>query len=598
MRRFSVVLGLGTILLLACGGAHVEPTRAATPAHPAPAPAPAAAPPSASDAIAAKVDPLFAAYANAERPGPGCAVGVYRAGEIVFAKGYGYASVEHEVPITPATVFEIASVAKQLTATAVLLLAADGKLSLDDDVRKHVPELPAYGRAITLRHLLAHTGGLREYDTLLDLSGYDLADVATEDEALHLVAIQRGVNFAPGSRWSYSNTGYFLLSQVVKRVSGASLGDFSRARIFEPLGMKHTVLLDDHTRVVAHRATAYARSEAGALSIAMSNREQTGEGNVETSIEDLARWDGNFYEATVGGPSWLLAMRTPGKLDDGTPVKYAMGLRVGAVGDIQLEDHAGGWAGYRADLLRYPGERLSVAVLCNDADAEPGALAEQVAGLVYPKIAASAGSPPPRPSARAAPPRTAVPDADLAAVVGTYVDRDSLRVRTLDVADGHVLIGAGPGRDAPPPGKLEVVDARTFRAPGSSTVYRFEPATRAGAPARLVRTAPGDPPRTYERQASVTLDAAALGQLAGRYRSDETTRDMRIAVAGNGLQRGPWGKKLVDAALTPVARDVFTEGDALAIRFERDARGKVARAVMSIDGYASVRWTKVADTRP
>jgi len=550
---------------------------------------PAAPPPAASTEsaeLAAKIDPLFATFAGSTSPG--CAVGVYRAGETIFAKGYGLASLEHGAPIGSSTTFELASMSKQFTATAVLLLAQDGKLSLDDDIRKYVPELPSYGRTITLRHLLHHTGGLREYDALLDLSGYDVADVATADDALHLVTLQKGVNFPAGTEWSYSNTGYFLLSFVVKRVSGKTLGAFSEERIFGPLGMKHTTLFDDHTKIIPHRATAYAPRGAG-FEVAMSNREQTGEGNVQSTIEDLARWDASFYEPRTFGRSWLDAMRTPGKLDDGTALTYAMGLIVKTNNGLAEEEHSGGWAGYRTHMRRYPTERLSIACLCNRADADPTGLTMAVARALHPKLAAPKGpSPSPPSSATGA---AATPSFDVTPFAGAYIEPSSLTVRTVAVKDGVVELGFAltPG-EGPPPRALERIDARSFRVSGAASRWTLEPPA-GKAPQRLVRTAPGEKTHTYQRFEPSTLDAAKLAPYAGRYTSAETTHDFTVAVVDGKLVAGPLGKPRQATTFKPLGPDTFL-ATGFGLVFGRDAKGAVADVVAVFDGHRAVRWTK------
>jgi CubicO group peptidase (beta-lactamase class C family) len=586
MRRslLRILLPLG---LAACGDASLPPP--AVPAAgttPAPSPSPPPAPDPAAD-LAARIDPIFARYA---RPGsPGCAVGVYRAGEIVFAKGYGEANLEHALPIVPSTTFEIASMSKQFAATAVLLLSQDGKLSLDDDVRKYVPELPDHGHVITLRHLLHHTGGLREYDPLLDLSGFDEADVATEDDALHLLTLQRGVNFAPGAEWSYSNTGYFLLSYVVKRVSGKSLAAFSKERIFEPLGMKDTMTMDDHTLIIPRRATAYSRRDDGTFAIDMSAREQTGEGNIQTTLQDLARWDGNFYTTKVGGAAWLSAMRTVGKLADGKPLTYAMGLRLGEKHGVASEEHSGGWAGYRSNILRFPTERLTVACLCNVADARATTLSEEVAVAVLPKLSAG------RPTAPAAGPEAKLEaagkgDADLSALVGTYVDHRSLRIITVSSRDGELDAAMGLSPASPGP-KLDRLADGTLALRGTPLRFAVEPA-RGKLPLTLTRLDEKDkPPARFERFQPLTLDAAALAEYAGRWTSEETIHDLELRVIDGKLRFGPWGKRLWKEVPVPLDRDAFESGPG-GLVFERDGRKRVQVMVAVLEGRRGVRWTR------
>ncbi len=471
----------------------------------------------------------------------------------------------------------------------------DGKLQLDDDVRKYIPELPGYGHPLTLRELLHHTGGLREYDLLLDLSGWDVIDAATDDEALLLVTMQRGSNFVPGTEWSYSNTGYFLLSQVVKRVSGKTLAVFSKERIFEPLGMKDTSILDDPTLVVARRASGYAPREGGGFQVAASARAVTGEGNVQSTIEDLARWDANFYQPgnRVGGRAWLEAMRTPGKRADGAEVPYAMGLVLKTVHGLAEESHSGGWAGYRADWRRYPSERLSVVTLCNRADVNPVALTKSVAEKVIPALADGGASASPAPSPAAAPSAVSSGGPALETFRGAYIEPRGLVVRTFSVKDGVLQLGASLTPDASaPPRPLERIDGGSFRVAGASSKWTFTPATE-----RVSRVAPGEPTMTFERFVPHTLSPAQLGEYVGRYESPETTLDLEVALVDGKLIAAPWGKRHLAETLAALARDTFTSDGEYGLVFHRagggkGSGGKVTEAVAVADGYHAVRWKK------
>jgi CubicO group peptidase (beta-lactamase class C family) len=319
LRTFLVFAVASVAGVAACQPTATPQVQAPSPAQrPTPAPgSPSAAPAQARDEA---IDAIFATTTQGRSPG--CALGVYREGEIVLARGYGFADLEHDVPITETTVFDLGSVSKQFTAAAIVLLAEGGKLSLDDDVRKFLPELPSYGKPITLRHLLHHTSGLRDYTGLLGISGHDDADLTGDDDALFLITHQRALSFPTGSEWSYSNTGYFLLSLIVRRVTGKTLAELEKERIFDPLGMSDTHVHDDHRRLVPRRAIAYGLGSNGQLGLAMSDFEQTGDGAVMTTVRDLARWDGNFATPKVGGPALLDAMRSRGRLDDGTPLTY------------------------------------------------------------------------------------------------------------------------------------------------------------------------------------------------------------------------------------------------------------------------------------
>jgi CubicO group peptidase (beta-lactamase class C family) len=384
----------------------------------------AAAPPASREAAPAsreaRVDEIFARFTAS--PSPGCALAVVQNGRIAYQRGYGRASLELDVPITPRTVFDIGSTSKQFTAFSLLLLERDGKLSLADDIRKFVPEVPDYGKTITIRHLLSHTSGLRDYTDLLGFDGHDSADTTDDRDALDSIARQRGVNFAPGDEWRYSNTGFFLASIIVKRASGHSLASFARERIFVPLGMTSTQFLDDTTRVVPGRATAYSPAEpsgGGGFRVNMSDWNQTGDGAVQTTVEDLARWDENFYSPKVGDARLVAAMQTVGRLNSGKTHDYGLGLTIGAYGGLKRVSHGGSWAGFRAELMRFPEQHTSVITLCNASNSGPTALAESVAAAWL----ADAGlkPPAPRPATTAATPTPAqLSDAALQAHAGRY----------------------------------------------------------------------------------------------------------------------------------------------------------------------------------
>jgi CubicO group peptidase (beta-lactamase class C family) len=352
-----------------------------------------------------EVDRVFTDLDHADSPG--CALAVVRDGRVAYERGYGMANLEHRVPITAHTVFDIGSTSKQFTAAAIHLLDAEGRLSLDDDVRRWVPELPAYDTGkITLRHLLHHTSGIRDYLELMSLTGVRFEDVSTDEDALALLSRQKAANFAPGAEHLYSNSGFFLLSIVVKRASGRSLRELAAERIFGPLGMRETHFHDDHTMVVPNRATGYRHAPDGGYKIDVSNFEQTGDGSVYTTVEDLARWDRNFYEPVVGGPRLLEALLRAGVLRDGQPLTYASGLSVDTYRGLKAVSHGGSWAGYRAELLRFPDERLSVICLCNVNDSRPTRRAREVAALYLGDrmTPAAAPSPSPSPSASGPPP--------------------------------------------------------------------------------------------------------------------------------------------------------------------------------------------------
>src|SRR5262247_3685957 len=327
----------------------------------------------------ARVDAVFAQYEKADSPG--CALGVIKDGKLLYARGYGMANLEHNIPNGPKLVYDTGSISKQFAAASIQLLVQQGKVSLDDDVRKHVPELPAYQKPITIRHLLHHTSGLRDYSGLFLLAGVNFDDTATEKDALDIILRQKALNFTPGDEWLYSNSGYFLLSIIIKRASGKSFAEFAKENIFDPLGMKHTLILDNHKKIVPMRATGYSPNPRGGFQIEMSNFEQTGDGAVQTSIEDLLLWDQNFYEPKVGGKAFLEQMQAVGSLNNGDKLDYASGLMIGEYKGLRRVSHGGGWAGYRSELARFPDQKFSVACLCNLSVTNPSMLAMRVADV-------------------------------------------------------------------------------------------------------------------------------------------------------------------------------------------------------------------------
>jgi CubicO group peptidase (beta-lactamase class C family) len=298
-----------------------------------------------------KVDAVFARWTSST---PGCAVGVSQGGKPVLQKAYGMADLEHDVPNRPDTIFEAGSVSKQFTAAAILLLAQDGKLSLDDPARKYVPELPDYGTPLTIRHMLQHTSGLRDWGEIGSIAGWPRTSRAyTHSHVLDIVRRQKSLNFTPGAQYSYSNSGYNLAAIIVSRVSGKSFADFSRERIFEPLGMTRTSWRDDFTRIVKDRAMAYTTAGDG-FRTQMPFENVHGNGGLLTTVGDLLKWNENFVDQKVGDAAFLKVQQEPGRLNDGSAHQYAMGLTVRDYKGLPEVGHSGSTAGNRAQPTRTP----------------------------------------------------------------------------------------------------------------------------------------------------------------------------------------------------------------------------------------------------
>jgi CubicO group peptidase (beta-lactamase class C family) len=386
------------------------------------------------------VDRVFAEW---DKPtSPGCALGVIRDGRMVYERGYGMANLDYDIPNGPRIVYYIGSDSKQFTAAAVGMLALRGQLSLDDDVRKYFPELPDYGTPIRIRHLIHHTSGLRDIYTLMSMRGDRLEDVFPDSQALALIFRQRGLAFPPGSAYSYSNSGYFLLAQLVKRVSGRTLREFTDAEIFQPLGMVNTHFHDDPGHIMKNRAMSYEPDGKGGFRISyLQNFDKVGAGGLYSTVHDLQRWDENFYTHKVGGPALQTLIHTRGVLTSGDTLPYAFGNNVTTYRGLRTVEHGGSMMGYKAYIARFPDQRLSVLTTCNLGSIDPGPLAHAVTEVF---LGAGMG---PRPKVTRPAEATTVtapltrPVADASRYVGEYYSADldaTFRVTRRD--DGSLLL--------------------------------------------------------------------------------------------------------------------------------------------------------------
>lgn len=472
----------------------------------------------------ARIDRLFARWDRQDSPG--CALGIIAGGRLLTCC-FGMADLEHDIPIGADTLFYAASMSKQFTAACVHLLAQEGRLALDEDVRRHLPELHDFGTTITLRHLLHHTSGLRDYFPLLELAGGRDEDVVTQEDALRLAWGQRELNFAPGAEYLYCNTGYLLLAEVVRRVSGRTLRQFAAERLFAPLGMRRSFFRDDHQEIVKDRACCYLPREGGDWRQMAFPFGAVGSGGLYTTVEDLARWEGNFDRPTAGGPALLMAMLAPGRLNDGTVLPYASGLVLGRCRGLETVSHAGGTAGYRAFFLRFPRERFAVILLGNSSDLNAGMLARQVAEVCLAGVMEPAPAP------------VSVPARLLDAYAGEYALPNGTRL-VLGHEDGRLVLGGEP---------LVALSGSEFEA-GDGILSFEEPV--AGKARRVVLhrgeeeiRCPRVPP------AVVPADPA---QYAGAYYSEELGVLYTVrADAGRLLLSHPRG----EAVLTPSGEDEF-----------------------------------------
>jgi CubicO group peptidase (beta-lactamase class C family) len=507
---------------------------------------------------AARVDAVFKEYDSATSPG--CAVAVYQDGKILYKRAYGMANLDHDVRLSTSSVFHVASVSKQFTAAAILLLAQDGKLALDDDIRKYLPEVPDFGTKITIRHLANHTSGIRDQWDLLGLAGWRYSrDLITDEDVLELLARQKDLNFPPGTRHLYSNSGYTLLAVIVSRVSGKTFREFTTERIFAPLGMTHTHFRDAFTEIVKNQAYGYAPS-GQTFRLSTTNFDTAGATSLLTTVEDMAKWYANFDTGTVGGDKLLGGLLERGVLNDGTRIDYALGIGHGTYRGAATVGHGGSDAGYRADFVRFTNPRLGVATLCNIGTANPGALSRRVAEVFLPAGALTAAVEP-TPDASVEVPLT---KEQLARYAGLYWNQADSVVRhiALDSDRLHAVLG----RQRVP---LKSLGSGAFvmtAAPGARVWFEEKPDG-----AVHLKPAPAGP--VLIRMAPFTPSAEQLADYAGVYRSDEMDAVFRISVKDGKLQLAR--TKLRPAALDPLFKDSFSSPTGV-MQFGRDAAGRVS----------------------
>ncbi|MBL8269067.1 serine hydrolase domain-containing protein [Steroidobacter sp.] len=524
----------------------------------------------------AAIDALFV---DLTAPGsPGAAVGIYRGGRVVFAKGYGLADLESGAPITPQTPFHVASMSKQFAAFAIALLAREGKVDLDADVRTYLPYFPDLGVKITTRQLIWHTSGLRDQMTLFLLGGHDIRDVLRQDHVIEMVKRQKALDFAPGTNFKYSNTGYTLLAEIVRSVTGKTLRQFTAERMFTPLGMKHTFFYDDVREVVPARAHSYFREGDGPWQRYLLNLEMVGASNLITTIEDLAQWAGNFSQPRVGDAALIEQIMRGGTLNDGTPTHYGFGLFEPFIFDAPLAGrramgHSGSDAMFFTYFVYYPEHDVAISMLAN-TPTEVAAKINAIADLYLPPNAA--------PVNRVSDIIKAPPPAQLDQLVGTYLHAANRSV-TLE-RKGNRLVGRERYSH-------EVFDV-VFHADGG-----FEVGARRRHYYRAVRAANGQvealdrviisgaPGERFQRVTRVTSRPAELARLAGDYYSDEL--DITYTVAVEQGQLVARSMRLVDPVrLTQVTANHFDSETfrPTLIAFERNASGEATGLSMDSVG--------------
>ncbi len=515
----------------------------------------------AADEKSDKVDRLFAPWHKPDTPG--CAVAVVQKGKIIHKRGYGMANLEHSIPITPQSVFYIGSVSKQFVAICIAQLVKEGRLSLDDNISKHVPEMPDYGDPITVRHLIHHTSGLRDYLTLLNIAGIDFGTFHMDD-VLELISRQKELNFKPGEEFLYSNSGYFLLAVIVERVSGLSLREYAQRNIFKNLGMKYSHFHDDYTTIIKNRASGYFPGDKGEFKNFISTFDCVGSGGLFTSVEDLILWDQNFYHYKVGGKDVIDLMHVRGKLNNGKELDYAFALNRGQYKGLETVSHGGALGGYRSYLLRFPGQEFSVIILSNLSIFNPGKLAYQVADIYLSgrfKQEAEV-----RPGGEIQ--FIDLPTKMLKEKVGFYMDRNTGAIREIHLKGGSLVLEVFGQRF-----RLAAVSESVFRIreEPDRMVIEFEEQSK-GKPMLLHILAEGLKYETYEAVHPIAPLSKQLKGYTGDYESQELQVTFRLAV-----REGKLYFIHKSAPLQPLrfmVKDQFAVEN-LQIRFIRDEEGSV-----------------------
>lgn len=345
--------------------------------------------------ITQKIDALFTAWDQPQMPGG--VVGIVEKGALVWSKAYGMASLEYDVPNTTEAIFNIASVSKQITAFSMVLLEQQGKLSLDDEVRKHLKEMPDFGPKITIRHLLHHTSGLRNFQNMLSMAGWRAGESMTNEDLLRYLSQQRDLNFEPGAEYLYCNTGFNIVTAIVERITGQSFQDWTQENIFQPLGMTNSSYREDLERIHKNTATSYTGSAQSGFIQPLKYWTYMGNGNVYTTVEDLAKWMNNFRNPSLGGQAGIAKLVKPGVLNSGEVLTYGLGIGVGEYKGLKRYSHGGSVGGYRSNMVYFPAQDKGIILITNFSSANPGGKVYAIADMILADVLKTN---PPEPSNR------------------------------------------------------------------------------------------------------------------------------------------------------------------------------------------------------
>ncbi len=457
------------------------------------------------------VDGIFQAWSQGGSPG--ASLGVFQNGQVIYARGYGLANLEYDIPNDADSVFRIGSTSKQFTAACIILLAQQDKLDLDADLHSFFPAFPDYAKDITVRHLLHHTSGIRDYLTLAYLKGLTDDDFYQDKDIMQWLTSQTELNFKPGEEHLYSNSGYWLLGQIVNQVAGMSMAEYAEQQIFKPLGMHHTHFHNNHKKIVKRRSSGYVPNADGRYDISMTTLDMIGDGGVFTTINDIKKWDDAYYRSTVLTPEFWQAMTTQGTLNNGETIDYAGGLIMGTYKGLKTISHGGAFVGFRAELLRFPEHKLSIAIFANRGDANPSGMAYQVAEVLLKEHLKQ----PPKPKQTASEPTSSdASPAPLSQLAGSYELQAGVQLKVTQLDDVLHVVQLWNGIEY----DLNRTDANTFQiGEDASITFSFEGFKNDQAQAiNLIQAGEAS---QWNRLADVDTSAVKLSDFVGDYRSEE-----------------------------------------------------------------------------
>lgn len=495
-----------------------------------------------ADSLKKKVDSIFAEYDKTNSPG--CALAILKDGKIIYERGYGMSNLEYNIAINPTSIFHIASISKQFTAAAIVRLSLEGKLSLNDDIRKYIPEVPDFGHTISFNNLIHHTSGIRDQWDLQGLSGWREDDLITEKDILDMLARQKSLNFLPGEEFLYCNTGFTLAGIAVKKIIGISLRDYADSVFLKPLGMTCTHFHSDHSEITPNRTSAYLKDDKGKWKISIPVFDTYGATSLFTTVEDLAKWDENFYSKKIGGDAFIKSMLFTGELNDKTPQNYASGLVISTYKGYKTEGHDGADAGYRSNLIRFPDEHFSVILFANLANINTSSLCYKVADLFLKDKSI----------------QNPIFKADSNIVKGWAGDYFEMNTQTfikLDFKNEKLMVGS-----------TELIPNNNSVFNNKSTTFSFNGDT---SNIKLQLKTTGSKSQIFNKLKRIKLSTFDMQEYQGDFYSPELDIKYNLSVKDSSLTiKMP---KNDEIKISPFIKDIFADG--LIIRFSRNKKNIV-----------------------